>query len=193
MRIIVIAASLSLFACTYPELEESNPDASTGCVAPATYGMPSMSSQTAKYYPPETDLPEAVTFLAKLNAASPADFVDIELIETPGGPFANGPTTATINLTGAESSTTTCAGCVLLIAKCMSCSVGQVYTGTVYIATSGTLKITQAARTGTLAGSLTNVTFRHVNINNTTGASTFHPDNCTTQIASAMFSAPIQQ
>ena len=34
MRIIVIAASLSLFACTYPELEESNPDASTGCHDP---------------------------------------------------------------------------------------------------------------------------------------------------------------
>jgi len=193
MRIAFVIVSLALVACTYPELEGSTDANPGGCLAPATYGTTNMSTQAAKYWPPETNLPEAVTYLGKLNAASPADFLDIELIQTAGGPFANGPTSTVINLTGAESSTSTCAGCVLVVAKCTSCTIGQGYEGSVYIATSGTLRITQAGKTGSLAGMLTNVTLRHVNIDNNTGASSFHPDNCMTQIASASFNAPIQQ
>ena len=187
--------SLALVACGYPELENNNPagpDAAPGtnCIAPATYGAANMASQAAKYWPPTAELPEALTFLGKLNNGAPADFLDIELIETAGGPFANGPAPATIALTGAESSTATCAGCVLVFAKCTSCTFGQEYQGAAYIATSGTLRITQV--NPTMVGTLTDVKLRHVNINSV-GVSSFHPDNCTTQITSASFSATVQQ
>jgi hypothetical protein len=189
-------ASLALVACSYPPLE-GNPDGNPGgdgnntqCVAPASYGAASMSSQAAMYFPPTQELPEAIQYIGKLNNASTADFVDIELIETVGGPFANGPVPATITLTGAESSTATCAGCVLVIAKCTACGIGQALTGTAYIATAGTLRIT--AVNPNIVGTLTDVTLRHVNIDNQ-GVSSFHPDNCMTRITSASFSAPVQQ
>ena len=84
----------------------------------------------------------------------------------------------------------TCGGCVLVDAKCVDCYDADSTFSSVYMASGGTLNITNT--NGTMSGSLSNATFTHVTIASN-GATTVVNDGCDTAITAATFSASVQQ
>lgn len=124
-----------------------------------------------------------VDFYAELNAA--ADVATVYLsVEDGYGPFTNGLKTGTFTLTGDERNAATCGACVQLYA---STSAEE---GMVYMPTGGTMNVTSI--NGRFTGSLSNVTFVEVNIDEDSWETTPVPNGCSTQITSASFDAPIE-
>ena len=117
-----------------------------------------------------------------LNQDATPDLLAVELYAG-AGPFMTGfpATGATLQLSG-EGDYATCAGCVLIYADSTQQALGEPY-----LANSGTLTLTSITTTS-LAGSVSNVGFRHVSIADQTFATTDHPDGCTSTLASASFS-----
>ena len=126
------------------------------------------------------DPTQYVQYLANLNADP--DQVLIALYSDLGA-FAGGLSTGTFPLVGDEVQFRTCGLCVLLFAD-VSSGVPAGY----YMATGGTVRLDSV--TGTISGSLENVTFAHVNIADDF-TSTLVGDGCDSIITSATFSAPI--
>lgn len=120
-----------------------------------------------------------------INADAMPDIMLVDLY--PGfGAFADGipATGATVQLTGEDASFETCGACV---------SIQPDYTDNgpaddQYIAVGGTLNLTSATATS-LAGNLSNVTFQHVNVDQSSLATTPHPDGCMATLDSVAFSA----
>lgn len=122
--------------------------------------------------------------LAALNADATPDLLAIELYAGAGAFMSGFPATgATIQLTGAEAQYATCAGCVLIYADSTQQALGEPY-----LATSGTLTLTSISTTS-LAGSVSNVGFRHVTIDDMSFMSADHPDGCQSTLSSASFTA----
>lgn len=181
----------ALAACGYPPLDDNgSPDGGNPgtCPAPMTYGTASMTAQDSFYYPPTQQDPELLSYIGKLNAT---DFLDVELVETPGTQFDQGVKPATITLSGGETNSATCSGCVLVWAKCTACALGADYKGQSYMVTGGTLSIT--AINPSITGTLSNATFVHVTIDAASSTSTPVGDGCTTKVASASFTAHVRQ
>ncbi len=114
---------------------------------------------------------------------SDPDNLDIEMYAG-FGVFSSGIHTGTFKLSGAELDYATCGLCVLV----QTDSSGGSPTDT-YMATGGSVTITSLQPT--LAGTLDNVTFTHVNIDPNTFESTSAGDGCNSSIASLAISAPV--
>ncbi len=137
--------------------------------------------------------PREIDWNAPLNNDVKPDILDLALVNGQA-PFAAGlVATAAIDLAG-QDDFKTCGACVLIIAHADT-SFPPLKAGDDYIATSGTLKLTDVPMlpltvTSRVAGTLTNVVFKHVRINATTFVTT-KVDDCTITISSATFNAVI--
>jgi hypothetical protein len=115
------------------------------------------------------------------------------------GHFAGDITTGTYTLTSDDAQAATCDICIILLVDTTLVSNAITEEAATYIATGGTLTLTSVANsspssgagfgTGTIAGSLTNVTFQQVTVDQSSGVST-PVGSCTSSIASLSFSAP---
>lgn len=110
------------------------------------------------------------------------DVLSLELY-TGFGIFTNGIKTGTFNLTGQELNYATCGLCVLVYVNASSSAPDP------YMATGGTVTITSLQPT--LTGTLSNVTFTHVTIDQNSFQSTPVGDGCSSSIASVSISAPV--
>lgn len=198
---------LVIAACGFPPLPNQNPDhpdagSNTGpdapgpakCLVPQTYGTPPVTSQEGFFLPaadPQND-PDAIIWDA--NISNP-DVLFVYLF-APGPQFPNGFVPKTIAISGDETNFSTCSGCVLIGAQCNSCAPEQNNNGQYFMATGGSLKITQVSNTK-VTGTLTNVTFTHVTVQNqgTDPSLLTTPvnDNCTTRIDSVAFTSTLTQ
>ena len=111
------------------------------------------------------------------------DTLDIELY-TGFGVFKNGIKAGTYTLSGDELNYATCGLCVLIYTDVS----GGTPTDT-YLATGGTVTISTLQPT--LTGTLSNVTFTHVDINSSTFQSMPVGDGCNSSISSLSISAPV--
>lgn len=207
MRVLVLCA---LAACGYPALDnKANPDGNTGdghmtdgrekdgpigpsCDAPTMYGTPTASAQAGDYFPGTGSNADELTYGGDINTT---DAVFINLFSD-DPKFTGGVISApvTISITGAELNFQTCGGCVVIGAKCSGCNPeNSSGTATWYMATGGSLKLTEVSPR--IKGTLTNVTFEHVTIDNTGSNPTYHStpvnDGCVTKISSMAFDAAV--
>jgi hypothetical protein len=134
--------------------------------------------------PDDTAVTNYYDLFADLNQDAKPDYIDLELYKG-FGVFTNGyPTTATtIPLTGDEVNYRTCGACIRVYSDIDTDNM--TIAGT-YFATAGTLELTQVSETR-LAGTLTNLTLTHVDIDDTTFETTAHADGCSTTLASLAF------
>lgn len=105
------------------------------------------------------------------------------------GVFADGIQAGTYELAAAEAQLNTCGACLRILADFKK---GSNTWAQDYLAQSGTLVLSSVD--GTLSGSLANVTFRHVMVNNPgtpTISSTVIEDGCDSMLAAASFSVAI--
>ena len=112
------------------------------------------------------------------------DYLDIQLY-TGFGVFTNGIKAGTYQLTGDELDYATCGVCVLIRTDTTSTTITDSY-----MATGGTVVISEISPSQ-LTGTLTNVTFTHVTIDDTTFESTPVNDGCNSTIASLSISAAV--
>jgi hypothetical protein len=155
------------------------PDGSSGaCLVVSDFGTP-----TVGYDEAEIDA-DGTYYYGELNEDALPDVVSIELYAG-GGPFPTTLTTGTFQLTGAELQLSTCSACVLVYADVPETGEPP----QTLMATGGTLTLTSV--TGHLSGTLSNVTFQHVAIDDNTGVSTPVNDGCTTRIGSLSFDSVI--
>ncbi|MFN0253591.1 MAG: hypothetical protein ACKV2T_42380 [Kofleriaceae bacterium] len=157
--------------------------ANVACKASSSYGSPTPSMQEAHSAMDSMGNQNLWVFL-DLNADASPDIMLVDLYAGYGAFQGGLPAAgATVQLTGDEVSPATCGACV-------SIQVDYTEQGPaddIYLADGGMLTLT-AATTTSLAGSLSNVTFKHMNVDSE-GIATPHPDNCTATLASIAFSA----
>lgn len=157
------------------------------CTVSASLGAATLSGQQAGWQNDMATPPAPAYYglLGALNADAAPDLLSIELYKFDGGAFAAGfPTSSTtIQLTGAETGYDSCAACALVYADYTQGSDPQAY-----LASAGSMTLTSVSTTS-MAGSLSNVTFRHVDIDATTFASTDNADGCTATLSSVSFTA----
>ena len=209
-------AMVLISACGYPPLDHTNVDANThgdgqsdkdasphdapihdgptdapgnGCPAPASFAGGATTNNSADHFPMTANFNERYFFAGTLDPA--LDHWLLLDLEDTAGVFTNGIRTGTFNITGAELNFDSCGACVVVAANCNGCNVFDgTGGGDYYMATAGTLKITTLSPN--LTGTLTNMTFAHVTIDNTGANPTFHStalaDGCMTQVASRTFS-----
>jgi hypothetical protein len=126
----------------------------------------------------------------RLTTATAPDAIYV-YIASKSAHFPGDITTGTFTLTSADAQSATCSICVFLYAD-LNLAANPATPAATYIATSGTVILTSLADktsgTGTIAGSLSNVTFQQVTIDPTSQAST--PDgSCSSSVSSLSFSA----
>lgn len=118
-----------------------------------------------------------------LEDGMPGDHISLELWEG-YGPFAGGLRTGTFSIAGDETDYSVCGLCAIIATD---------YDGTnyrdTYMAQSGSITITSVD--GSISGTMSNVTFRHVLLDADTGAQSEAGTGCTTRITSASFTAPL--
>lgn len=153
------------------------------CLASSAYGAVTPTTQEAHSALNMDGMTDYWVFL-DLNQEAMPDVLLVDLY-TGFGAFETGipATGATVQLTGAESSFDSCGACV-------SIQVDYTDAGPAddkYIADGGTMNLTSATAM-TFSGNLSNVTFRHVNVD-ADGVATPHPDGCTATLSSIAFSA----
>lgn len=179
IRTLVVGVSLLGAACgggsSAPPTTVDGPGGTSdgpvsgACTAAASYSAAAATSNGA-FFGCETagcaiaDA-EVVFVDAQLNTDATPDLLAIELYKL--GVFANGITTGTFQLTGAEANYATCGACVLIYTD-FDQGAGMIADS--YMATGGSLTITSLSPMVT--GSLSNVTFTHVDIDANTFEST---------------------
>lgn len=153
------------------------------CKASSSYGAVTPTTQEAHSAMDMDGNPNYWVFL-DLNADPTPDIMLVDLYGG-YGVFETGlpATGGAFQLTGDEINPATCGACV-------SIQVDYTDMGPAddqYIADGGTLNLTSVTATS-LAGNLSNVTFRHMNVDSS-GIATPHPDGCTATLTSIAFSA----
>jgi hypothetical protein len=129
--------------------------------------------------------PDNFYLFADLNQEQMPDILLVDLWAGYGAftsGFPTGP--MTVQLTGEEASYETCGACITVQTDYTMSGP----TGDPYIATAGTLNLTSANPTS-IAGSLSNVTFTHVTVDDMTGSTTPHADGCSGTLTSVSFQA----
>jgi len=160
------------------------------CLAPASLGSPTPTAPEGHYTvgdadddPATPDVPDNFYLFADANQDATPDVFLIDLYL--GGPFEDGFKAASVPITGPEADYWDCAACV---------SLGTDYgqdgrpTGSPYQAVGGTINLTSVSTTS-IAGTLTNVTFQHVDVDTTNFTSTPSADGCMSSVTSVSFSA----
>jgi hypothetical protein len=152
--------------------------AASNCQAPANYGSITFTAQSAVR---ASDY-SVFNWKGQLNSVAQPDLLGISLFQD-RPPFVGG----ILPMSGIDLSTQSqfdsCGACVLVSTQTDGTGQGK----QTYIATSGTLAITQASQIY-MAGTLSNVTFQHVNIDPVTFHST-KADDCVSALTSGTFRA----
>ena len=136
-------------------------DAPAPCTATPDYGMPSLGSnnQNAKNYPAmgsgSSATPHEIDLTAALNAEQPGDVLLLALFANYGAFKGGDIKTGTFTLMGEDMAFSTCGLCPLI-----ATDVSQSGLTDWYYATAGSVTLTSV--TGSLVGSLSNVTLKHV-------------------------------
>jgi hypothetical protein len=156
------------------------------CLAAADYGAAGLVPGQAAYND-AADPAGGEHWYGPLNQDAKPDLATVELYSGAGA-FQTGLTTGTFQLTGDELNYATCSLCVLVWAN-VTTQGSQMQAAQQYLATGGSVTLT--AVSGRITGTLSNVTFRHVTIDQQTWQSTPAADGCQTQIGSLSFDAPI--
>lgn len=169
-------------------LDEMGPVEGGACGATATYGA-AVIGMSAGFGEVEdvcvANSPTAfIGYQGTLNTDATPDVLALELYAG-FGVFANGITTGTFTLSGDELQYADCGVCVLILADVST----QGAPGSLYMATGGTVNITQVSPN--ITGTLSNVTFTHVQIDDQAN-STPDPDGCPSAITSASFDALVE-
>jgi hypothetical protein len=135
---------------------------------------------------------DTLSFIAPLEAGSPTDALLVELyagygVFKPNG-VAGPVTTGTYQITGDELNYATCGVCIQVITDLTQTSAGDNY-----LATAGTINITQVGTaTGQmLAATVTGLQFEHVTIDDTSFQSTPANDGCNSAMSNASFSGTL--
>jgi hypothetical protein len=98
-----------------------------------------------------------------------------------------------------QSNLQSCGACVFMVMNADTTNpqnVEEIQLGPDYVATSGTLDLTQvpavpATTTSRISGTLSNVVFEHMNVDSTTFATTPAADGCRFTLSSATFDAVV--
>jgi hypothetical protein len=167
-------------------LPDSAPDVdappTANCLIPANAGTVIPPGQAAIHSNPA----EEYVYFALMGDEALPDVFQIELYSGFGafaGGFPAGPTT--IQLNGVEAQYRDCGACVRVFTD-VNLDTGESADGdTSYMATGGTLTL-EAISEAQLKGSVSNVTFTHVNIA-ADFTSTPHPDGCSGNLGSLEF------
>ncbi len=134
----------------------------------------------------------AIIYDGNLNQDSAPDRLRIEIY---GDNFPNQTiNTGSYPITGSRLDGANCDICVLIAANCQGCTLEAGEPGSWYMTTGGEIDITDATEnqsSGSIGGTLSNVTFTHVMLNESTGATTPLNDGCTSKIASLSFSSSV--
>jgi hypothetical protein len=130
----------------------------------------------------------SLQWLAQLDNDNEPNELDVQLYENMM-PFGASLAPMTISL-ASQGSFATCGACVVF--HPMYVTGAPIHSQISYIATGGTLTLTAvpSAAAPMLTGTLTNVTFAHVDIDLTTYATTPDPDGCTVTLPSATINVP---
>lgn len=123
-----------------------------------------------------------VDFYAPIDSGADTSSLYLSL-EDGYGVYENGLKTGQVSLTGDETNMATCGACLQLYA---STSAEE---GMFFMPTGGTLNVSSI--NGRFTGTVSNVTFVEVTIDEETWESTPVPNGCTTQVTSASFDAEI--
>jgi len=161
----------------------------TTCASPTSYTQTTISGAVGRTTGGTSPYEEDVQ--GTLIGGPPYDILDIELFSTLAD-FPADITTGTFHLTADDGQYLTCGICILIDAKSTTDpNTGVITPQALYLANSGTLTLTSVADkttgTGTIAGSISNLTFRQVTIDSDTFESTV-VGNCTTSLPSLTFS-----
>ena len=161
----------------------------TTCASPTSYTQTTISGALGQTTGGLS--PYAENVQGTLLPGSTPDILDIELYSTMTD-FPADITTGTFHLTADDGQYLTCGICILINAKStVDSSTGAITPQALYLANSGTLTLTSVADkttgTGTIAGSISNLTFREVTIDSGTFESTV-VGTCTTSLPSLTFS-----
>ena len=164
-------------------------DAAAACTAAASNPTPAFgSAQSAEVQ--GSGSAQTMNYVGRLNADNMMpDLLAIDLYAGYGTFMGSniGPR-ASIDLSGVEADYATCGACVLILTDLHMMGSGVALTD-VYMASSGTMTLTSTSTNFT--GTLSNVSFRQVNIGS--GGTTTNVGNCTSSLPSASFNAPITQ
>jgi hypothetical protein len=160
------------------------PDGGT-CTAEASYGIVDAGpTQTAVYYEPDDAGDQAAyDFQEQLNNNPEFDYVDLSLYSG-YGVFTNGIDAGTYTISGQELQYSTCGLCLVVFTDT---DINGNPTDS-YLATGGTVTLTSLQPT--FAGSITNATFEHVNIDQNNN-STPVGDGCYSAITTLDFSTSV--
>jgi hypothetical protein len=172
-------------------IEDAGTDAGTppSCTVPATFGDVGAlqgAGVTDSATAPTAEFLEAV--LDQDTSTNTADLLELELYKVENGIFASGITTGTFPLTGPELNYSTCSLCVLIYGD-VNVSSGE--PTNFFMATGGS--VTLSAVNGSIAGTLSNVTFEEVTIAGEEEGflSTPVENGCTTSITAGSFSGTL--
>jgi hypothetical protein len=196
LRLLLVSLSLApamLGGCTVDSVGNpgGGPDASTSgadaddsrCTVPRTFGaVGELGGATAEQANQPGSLLKLYRLSARLDDAEIRDALSLSLWED-RGIFAGGvPEPGTYTLAGAETSFDTCGACVTIVGDIVPMQGPTQF----FIAQGGTLQIDSVQ--GTLAGSLSNVTFAEFEL----GTGALVTGGCETTITSASFTATVQ-
>jgi hypothetical protein len=162
------------------------PDAADLCTATSDYASVAFTgsnAQSARTMGSGSN--QAIQYVGRLNMDAMPDILDIELYAG-YTVFQTGISPKTVQLTGPETNYKDCGACVLLLTDLHMMGSGVAETD-VYMANGGTLNLTSTMTNFT--GTLTNVTFRKVDIGS--DGTTTNKGSCTSQIGSAAPNTPL--
>ncbi len=190
MRIALLVASVLLVACgdggqTRPDATMIvQPDAPPEpCGATPMYGTVTPAGETASR---DLDVnPTEIYYDAELNMDALVDSLSLQLFKGLGAFTAGEIVPGVVALSGPEANYETCGACVLLYVDLDPESGTE---NGVYMATGGTINL--MTLTPNIKGTLSNVTFTHVSIDDETFASTPIGD-CDSMVTSMAFDFPV--
>ena len=150
------------------------------------FGTPTPTDPYAAHYPPDKDGYEETLYAAFINADTPPDGIYIDLFNKLE-PFPNSIMPTTVQLTADQADYSTCGACVEV-----DTDIDDDGNAThVYLADGGTLNLTSTS--GTITGTISNATFRHVDIDSESYETTPNADGCQTTIERLTFTQMVEE
>ena len=206
--VALMLSSLSLIACggddgdsVTPQIDAPAADidaAPIACtISTSSFGDKGALTGTAIFAPDNgvdtTDMgaiDDVLTFVALRETGEPADAVQVDLYAG-YGVFPGAITQGTYTLSGDELDFATCGACVRIFTNVTAAGADD----GIYMPTGGTLTVTTAGTAvgGTLTGSISNLTFHHVELDqdgNTTPAA--DAATCTSTMSNATFTGTLE-
>jgi hypothetical protein len=136
-----------------PQQDSGGGDAPVSCTSTGF----TAAAQSATADPSNMDM----LYIAKSSATDPTDQLQIELYYGLGDEPLRAPGTVTIGAIPADRNYATCTTCVRLR---QGCTTGSGCTGKIFLATQGTITVTEFASGGNFVGTMSNVKLQEVTI-----------------------------